>query len=85
MLLKLVNNLSKVVYNIDNLVDNGTSSLHYTLNITLPSNIEEGEYTYWLYDGNNEVATGLAQVGNYVPQKTSYTAQTNNTYIQYNG
>lgn len=85
MTLKLVNNLSKVVYNLNNLTDIGNLSLYYKLNVTLPSDIEEGEYTYYLYDGEIEVATGIAQVGDYVPEKMAYTAQTKNNYIQYNG
>lgn len=48
--------------------------------------MDDGEYTYTLYDEQNTVkATGLLQVGDYVPNNNTYTAQTQNGYVQYNG
>ena len=43
----------------------------------------EGEYSYKLYDNNKLVSRGLAQIGDYVPQTTTYT-KTKDNYIQYN-
>ena len=43
----------------------------------------EGEYSYKLYDNNKLVSRGLAQIGDYVPQTTTYT-KTEDNYIQYN-
>lgn len=86
MKLKLVNNLSKTVYELNNLTGNSNSNLFYKLNVSLPANIEEGEYNYYLYDDNDvELAKGLAQVGDYAPEKKTYTQQNNNGFIQYNG
>lgn len=86
MTLKLRNNLTKVVYTFDNLEDKLTSRLFYTFDLTLQDNMDDGEYTYNLIDGNEAiVATGLLQIGDYTPNNNTYTAQTQNGYIQYNG
>lgn len=85
MVLKLRNNLTKKEYTFDNLVDQMTSRLFYTLDITLFEGMDDGEYAYTLYDGNVVKATGLLQVGDYKPQNNTYTAQTHDGYIQYNG
>lgn len=86
MTLKLRNNLTKIEYTFDNLVDELVSRLFYTFDITLPEGMDDGEYAYTLYDDRNVVkATGLLQVGDYKPQNNTYTAQTQNGYIQYNG
>lgn len=86
MTLKLRNNLTKIEYTFDNLVDELVSRLFYTFDITLPEGMDDGEYAYTLYDERNVVkATGLLQVGDYKPQNNTYTAQTQNGYIQYNG
>lgn len=45
--------------------------------------MDEGEYEFKLYDNNKLVSRGLAQIGDYVPQTTSYT-KTEDNYIQYN-
>lgn len=86
MTLELRNNLTKQVYSFDNLDDKLTSRLFYTFDITLPDGMDDGEYTYTLRDENQSVkATGLLQVGDYKPENNTYTAQTHNGYIQYNG
>ena len=86
MTLKLRNTLTKIEYTFDNLVDELVSRLFYTFDITLPEGMDDGEYAYTLYDDRNVVkATGLLQVGDYKPQNNTYTAQTQNGYIQYNG
>ena len=86
MTLKLRNNLTKIEYTFENLVDELVSRLFYTFDITLPAGMDDGEYAYTLYDERNVVkATGLLQVGDYKPQNNTYTAQTQNGYVQYNG
>ena len=86
MTLKLLNNVTKKVYTFENLDDKLTSRLFYTLDITLPEGMDDGGYTYTLYGEQNIVkATGLLQVGDYKVNNNTYTAQTQNGYIQYNG
>lgn len=74
MILKLVNNLSKKTHILNDLEDKNDSNLFYHFNITLPfSNVngidvtlvDEGEYTYELIDGENIIAQGLMQIGDY--------------------
>lgn len=86
MTLKLFNNVTKKEYTFDGLEDKMTSRLWYALDITLQPNMDDGEYTYTLYDDQDVVkATGLLQVGDYVPKNNTYSAQTQDGYIQYNG
>lgn len=86
MTLNLVNTLTKVSYNIENLTDLMTNSINYVFNINLPANMDSGEYNYTLYDDEMlVVASGIMQIGSYEPEKTAYTAQTINNYIQYEG
>ena len=86
MTLKLQNNVTKKVYTFSNLTDLEKSRLFYTFDITLQPGMDDGEYAYTLYDEQDVVkATGLLQVGDYVPNNNTYTAQTQNGYIQYNG
>ena len=86
MTLKLSNNVTKKVYTFENLEDKLTSRIWYAFDITLEPGTDDGEYTYTLYDDQEIVkATGLLQVGDYKPQNNTYTAQTHNGYIQYNG
>lgn len=86
MTLKLQNNVTKKVYTFENLEDLMKSRLFYTFDIILEADMDDGEYSYTLYDEQNTVkATGLLQVGDYVPNNNTYTAQTQNGYIQYNG
>lgn len=66
--------------------DKLTSSLFYAFDITLPKDIEDGIYQYTLYDDNEVKATGLVQVGNFVPINKQYNAiKESNGYITYNG
>lgn len=82
MLLKLVNNLTKVEYEID-VEDKGTSGSFYDFDITLPTPMVDGEYTYQLSDNDKVVATGLCQIGDYIKQATSYNKK--EKYVTYNG
>lgn len=83
MTLKIENTVSKMVYNFDNLEDKLTSNLFYTFDIQLESKIEEGSYTYTLYENDVVKATGVLQCGNYKPNNKTYSAKTENGYIQY--
>ena len=84
--LKLENTTTKVSVTVSGLTDLEASALNYVFNINLPEGLDTGEYEYSLIDDqDNVVAVGLCQIGSYTPQKQAYTAQTNNTYIQYEG
>ncbi len=85
MTLKLRNNLTKIEYSFENLEDVNISRLYYVFDITLFENMDDGEYAYQLFDDENVVATGIIQVGDFVPANNqTYTAQTTSGYIQYN-
>lgn len=86
MTLKLENNVTNVSYTISGLTDLQKSRLNYVFSLSLPEGIDSGEYNYTLEDDENTVvASGIIQIGSYTPQKTTYTAQTNNDYVQYEG
>ncbi len=86
MKLQLSNCLTKVVTIIENIVDLGSSAYNYEFDVELPEGMDDGDYEYVLMDDqNNHLATGVAQVGAYVPEKTAYTAQSKTTYVQYQG
>lgn len=86
MKLKLSNNVTKVVTILENIVDLAGSAYNYEFDVELPAGMDDGEYEYVLMDDeNNPLATGVAQIGTYEPEKTAYTAQTKNTYVQYQG
>lgn len=80
MTLKLVNNLTKKEYEFE-VIDANTSKLFYNLSITLPSGMADGEYNYFLTDGDTALASGLCIVGDHTPEKSVY--ENKNTYIQY--
>lgn len=89
MKLKLVNNLTKSEYNLTNLEDKGTSRIFWNFDIVLPSGLADGEYSYVLaYDNGVVEATGLLQVGDYVPDTKPYKGDTikeSNGFITYGG
>ena len=82
MLLKLDNTLTKKAYEFI-VNDTGNSNINYKINLKLESGMDEGTYEFKLYDNNKLVSRGLAQIGDYVPQTTTYT-KTEDGYIQYN-
>lgn len=91
MQLIFTNNLSKKRYEFD-VEDKLCSNLFYTFDLTIPSDMEEGEYTVELnlcsyHYGFQRLWTGIAQVGDYVPSKTEYETTNiteNNGYTIYN-
>ena len=88
MNLILTNNLTKTEYKLTNLEDLSMSRIFYTFDVIFPAGMDDGEYTYRLYDGDKLKATGLLQVGNYTPEKTTYEnnpIKEQNGYVQYTG
>lgn len=84
MTLELTNNLTKNSYEFTGITDELTSRLFYTFDITLQSDMDDGEYSYTLKTDDGVIkATGLLQIGEYKPNNNTYTAQTQNGYIQY--
>lgn len=82
MQLILTNNLSKKQYTFE-VNDLNDSNIYYHFKLTLSEGMDDGEYSYALYNNNKLVSRGLAQIGDYVSEKTTYT-KTENGYIQYN-
>lgn len=86
MQLDLVSNISKNVVNftVDDLKD---SALFYHFDISLVEGMEDGEYTYYLKDGDELLATGLLQIGDYKRDENVNTEynDNNNGYIVYDG
>lgn len=86
MKLKLSNCVTKVEILLENLTDLEGSAYNYIFDVVLPASVDDGEYNYLLMDDSgNPLASGIAQIGEYVPQKQAYTGQTNKEYYQYNG
>ena len=84
MLLKLTNNLTKTEMDFQ-VTDKQQSGMYYVFDIQLETEAVEGEYTYELFDeDNNKVATGLLQIGDYVPENKTYNND-EKTYIVYGG
>lgn len=84
MTLKLKNNTTKAEIQFD-VTDKGGSCMYYVFDIQLEGQVEDGEYTYELYDLNDEiVSTGLIQIGDYVAEHTTYNND-NQQYIVYGG
>lgn len=83
MTLKLTNNLTKASMTFD-VEDKNVSGLYYVVDIQLQSRVDEGEYTYQLYDKEKMVAHGLLQVGDYKPENTTYN-NGKQDYIVYGG
>ena len=86
MKLEIIHSLSKntVNFTVDDLKD---SALFYHFDITLIDGMEDGEYTYYLKDGDEVLATGLLQIGDYKRDENVNTKynDNNNGYIVYDG
>lgn len=85
MKLSLENNVThkKYEYSVEDLL---TSRLYFHFQIQIEEGMDEGEYSYFLYDDEkkNCFGQGLAQLGDYKPQNKKY--KTNKNEIkQYNG
>ena len=86
MKLEIIHSLSKntVNFTVDDLKD---SALFYHFDITLIDGMEDGEYTYYLKEGDEVLATGLLQIGDYKRDENVNTKynDNNNGYIVYDG
>ena len=86
MTLDLVANISKntVNFTVDDLKD---SALFYHFDISLVDGMEDGEYTYYLKDGDEVLATGRLQIGDYKRDETINTEHhdNHNGYVVYDG
>lgn len=83
MILKLINNVTKTEYEFE-VEDKGTSNLFFEFDVVLYNGMADGEYTYKLYnEKDEEIATGLAQIGDYKPKKATY--DNKKKIVQYNG
>lgn len=84
MRLSITNNTTKRVIYDEIVEDLGGNRNFYKFSINLPSDVEDGEYTYDLYNENELIATGLIQVGDYKNDNFSY-KNNKKEYISYNG
>lgn len=87
MKLVLKNNVDKKEYEFS-VTDLEDSGMFWHFNLSLASGMCDGEYSYVLFDDDNEqVAEGLAQIGDYTiaPQEQHTYNNNNAEYIQYNG
>lgn len=85
MELKLTNNLTKTVTTLSEIEDKLDSRLFYSFDIQITEDMEEGEYTYELFEDGILKAQGLLQVGNYERDNKEYTDNNGKTYIVYDG
>lgn len=87
MYLVLRNNVTKRRIEIPDLEDDKTSELFYHFTIQLPEDVIEGEYDYVLFsEDDEEIVTGLLQVGDYHSNTQSYDDNNpNDEYITYEG
>lgn len=83
MTLKFKNSLTKVEYSFE-VTDNGGGGFFYSFDIELPEGIDDGEYEYRLYDGEDEKAVGLVRIGDYTMDTVQY-ENNNGKYKVYNG
>lgn len=79
MKLEIINNLTKQKLSFI-VRDFHTSNIFFHFELRLQDNLEEvrvedipeGEYSYFLYDGDKKVAEGLLQIGDYVKENKEY-------------
>lgn len=82
MTLKLINSVSKKEYSYV-VEDTKTSVYYFNFNLKLENVLDEGQYDYFLLEGDDILARGIAQIGEFKPEKTEY--ENKKTYITYNG
>lgn len=71
MRLELTNNVTKTTTNYE-VNDFFSSNIFFHFEIKLEKGMIDGEYTYRLYDGECEVASGLCQIGDYKAEVKEY-------------
>ena len=83
MKITLKNNITLNKIELDCSVDGGWSG-GLIINMELPPNTLDGEYTYTLYDNeDNIIGNGIIQIGNYNKEQKTYTNE--KKYKQYKG
>lgn len=84
MTLKLMNSVSKKEYSYT--VEDTNSSIYYwNFNLTLENDLGKGQYDYLLLEGDDILARGIVQIGEFKPEKTEYKNKNDNGYIVYGG
>ena len=63
--------------------EDGTSSLYWHAEVTLPEGLQDGSYEYTLTQGGVTVSQGCLIVGEYIDPYTEY--YSNDEYEQYDG
>ena len=81
LVFKAVSTVEKEVEIQVNVEDLMTSELYFHLEVTLPGCLPDGEYQYTLSAGEEVLATGLLQVGDYDHSPDQYNRKM--TYEQY--
>lgn len=84
MVFLLQNNVTKREYSYT-VYDVNDSALFWHFPLTLGENMDDGEYTYRLMNGNVELAKGVLQIGDYQNNSKKYTTTDDNGIKQYNG
>lgn len=83
MILKLINTLTHKEH-IFNVEDELTSNIYFNFQFELDDDMVEGEYNYYVYDGDNILAQGLLRYGDYITENKAYN-EPNKPFIQYRG
>lgn len=65
MTFEIVNSISQKSYTFE-VEDTGRRGMYYSLPITLPEGVDDGEYQYTLRDGDRVLHTGILRVGDFV-------------------
>ena len=84
MVFSLQNNVTKKEYSYK-VYDVNDSTLFYHFTLTLGEDMDEGEYTYKLFNDNLLLAQGLLQIGDYKNNSKKYTVTDVGGIKQYNG
>ena len=71
MLLKLTNNMTKVTKDFF-VTDLKDSNMLYHFDLNLEEGMSDGEYTYELLEGEDKLAKGLLQIGDYKKSDKQY-------------
>jgi hypothetical protein len=71
MILKLTNNMTKVTKDFF-VTDLKDSNMFYHFDLNLEEGMSDGEYTYELLEGEDKLAKGLLQIGDYKKSEKQY-------------
>lgn len=84
MVFWLQNNVTKREYSY-RVYDVNDSTLFWHFTLTLGEEMDEGEYTYKLFNDDVVLAQGLLQIGDYQNNAKKYTVTDDSGIKQYNG